>query len=216
DEPSDDNGDRTEQVSQHLEVGAAYVDTLLLPRLQDQEGDEVSHRTDDRCYKHRSCLDLYLGSDAPDRIDDDNDTDDAEDDAIEHRGEHLDSHEPVGAFRSRRKRGDEGRYEGDEHTCGIGEHMSCVGEQCERSGYERTDDLDEEDQRRDGEDEDELLAVLAARGCMSLESVVVAMTVTAGYLSLRAGGVSFTEGELDAVVMVVVMRRCHVFTIARL
>src|SRR5699024_2175793 len=87
DEPSDDNGDRTEQVSQHLEVGAAYVDTLLLPRLQDQEGDQVSHRTDDRCYKHRSCLDLYLGSDAPDRIDDDNDTDDAEDDAIEHRGE---------------------------------------------------------------------------------------------------------------------------------
>ena len=124
-----DHSGRPQQVAQHLQVGPAHVDRLVLAGGQDPQRHEVRHHADDRDGEHDAGF-HRLGVDQPlDGFDGHEGADPDEQQGVEGGGDHLQAHPPERSAVIRRALGCGRRYQREGHAEHVREDMAGIGKQ---------------------------------------------------------------------------------------
>ncbi len=180
DERGDDDADRAEEVGDHVSHRRFDVQARVTAAVKDSDRRRVDEEADDRDDEHPPAQDLTRVVEPPDRLHEDPDRDRDERDAVCERGENLGAVQAEGALRSRRalRQPDGEEREAERHR--IREHVPRVRKQGKASGENATDDLGDQEGRRQDEYKSQSAPGLRAR-------MVVPMSVSHGRSLSRAG-----------------------------
>ena len=143
DDGSCNDPEGTDQVGNHLVVGALHVEGFLGPGPQQSPRDHVHHKTADRDQQHRPHQDLSRLPQAACRLDQHVAAHQQEQSGVGQRGKDLPAVETVGLASPRLD--SVGRQDGGQRhskTEGVGCHMAGIGNQRQRTGEGTRDPLD--------------------------------------------------------------------------
>jgi hypothetical protein len=155
----DDDGDGAEQVGEYFQVGTPDIHGFTLSPVQQSHRSAVCDQAHNGDSEHRKRLDLGAVTKPAHAFQQHETRHPEQQNGIEGSSQDLQPLPPEGSAGTEGALGKCCRDQRQGDTAGVGQHMACVGEQRQRSGYPCPDELCDQHAEGDDQGEQQPLAV---------------------------------------------------------